>query len=277
MKVLFNDKFIERDNPKVDIEDRSYQFGDGIYEVVGVYSGKLFKMKEHLKRLERSANELNISLPYSLEIIERKIEELRSLNNLENGIIYFQISRGTAQRNHNFPSVETKPVFVAYTKEMDQPVEQQNEGVSCILTEDIRWLRCDIKTLNLLGSVLAKQKAIESNCYEAILVRGKTVTEGSSANLFIVRDNRLYTHPANNYILSGISRGVVLDICQHLDIEVAEETYNVDKLLKADEVFLTGTFIDVVPVTRIDQTNINSGNPGPITKQIQQEFAALVG
>src|SRR5690625_1818359 len=205
MKVLFNDKFIERDNAKVDIEDRSYQFGDGIYEVVGVYSGKLFKMKEHLKRLERSANELNISLPYSLEIIERKIEELRSLNNLENGIIYFQISRGTAQRNHNFPSVETKPVFVAYTKEMDQPVEQQNEGVSCILTEDIRWLRCDIKTLNLLGSVLAKQKAIESNCYEAILVRGKTVTEGSSANLFIVRDNRLYTHPANNYILSGIS------------------------------------------------------------------------
>lgn len=274
--ILFNGNMIEEGN-SINIEDRGYQFGDGIYEVIGIYNNTFFKMTEHLQRLERSAKEVKIKLPYSLDQIKSKLEQLLMENNVLNGIVYLQISRGVAPRNHPFPQPTVDPVIIAYTKTMEQPKKEQNEGINCILTDDIRWLRCDIKSLNLLGNVLAKQKAFENGCFEAIFHRGDIVTEGSSTNFFIVKDEQVYTHPANNFILNGITRGTVLEICNVMGLRVVEEPFTIDQLYEADEAFISGTYIDLVPVNNVDAKEIGSGKPGPITKKIQEKFNTLIG
>src|SRR5699024_8246265 len=143
------------------------------------------------------------------------------------------------------------------------------------LAEDIRWLRCDIKTLNLLPNVMAKQKAVENNAVEAILHRGDTITEASASNVFMVKDGELYTHPADNYILNGITRRKIIQLCDELNINVNEQTYTVDDLLNADEVFISATKLDIIPILKIDDQTIGSGKPGRITKQILQSFRSL--
>jgi D-alanine transaminase len=274
--VLMNKKFVSREAALIDIEDRGYQFGDGIYEVAGVNNGRIFKMDEHLSRLVRSAHEIGMTLPYDVEIIKSKLLELYALDPIQDGMIYFQVSRGVAPRMHHFPPTSIPAQLVAYTKKLDRPFTLQQEGVRCICTEDIRWLRCDIKSLNLLGNVLAKQKAIDNHAYEAILHRGETITEGSSTNVFIVKDNVIYTHPVNQFILNGITRQTVLDLCEKLNYSLIEETFSIQKLFEADEVFISGTFIDVVPVIEVDGKKIGRGNRGLITTTIQKEFEQLI-
>lgn len=274
--VLFNDEIIDKREIKVDIEDRGYQFGDGIYEVVAIYDKKTFRMKEHLQRLERSAKEINLRLRKSIEQLERQLEELIARNEVKNGIVYIQVTRGVAPRVHHFPPENTPPVIVAYTREMERPISTQERGVNCILVEDVRWLRCDIKTLNLLGSVMARQKAVENGCYEAILHRGEVITEGAATNIFIVKDDVLYTHPANNYILNGITRSTVIEICEKEGIQVVEEPFTKKQLFEADEAFLTGTYIDIIPINKVDQKKIGSGQPGAMTKKIQMMFNELI-
>ncbi len=203
--ILYNDEIMVRDNV-VEIEDRGYQFGDGVYEVIGVYDGEPLLMDEHMKRLERSAREIRLTLPTEVGQLKEKLQQLVQANGLEEGIIYLQVSRGVSPRWHEFPSKSTKAVTVAYTREEERETALEDNGGTAILAEDIRWLRCDIKTLNLLPNVLAKQNAVENNAIEAILHRGDTVTEASASNVFIVKDGELYTHPADNYILNGITR-----------------------------------------------------------------------
>ena len=274
--VLFNNDFVAREKAKIDIEDRSYQFGDGIYEVIGVYNGKSFKMTEHLNRLERSARELNMPLEDMLEQLAGKLENLIDMNKVGNGIVYVQVSRGVSPRAHQFPYPSVNPVIVAYTREMERPVEAQKKGFHCLPTEDIRWLMCNIKTLTLLGSFLSQQKAIENNCYEAILHRGDIITEGSATNLFIVKNRVLYTHPADQYILNGITRTTVIELCQKEGIDVVEEKFDIQQLLQADEAFLTGTFIDIVPINKIGDVIIGSGEPGSVTTILQRKFNQLI-
>ncbi|PAV30857.1 D-amino-acid transaminase [Virgibacillus profundi] len=273
-KMLFNDQIMERGN-LIDIEDRGYQFGDGIYEVIGVYDGKPLMMDEHLERLERSAREVQLKLPDSISVLKRNLEELVAANQLNEGIIYMQVSRGAAQRWHEFPGLDVTPVTVAYTREEERMTEVENQGANAVLTEDIRWLRCDIKTLNLLPNVMAKQKAVENNAVEAILHRGDTVTEASASNVFIVKDGELYTHPANNFILNGITRRKIIQLCDELNIKVNEETFTVNELLSADEVFVTATKSDIIPILKIDDQTIGTGSPGDITKKVLQEFRSL--
>lgn len=274
-KILWNDSIVTRDR-LVDIEDRGYQFGDGIYEVIGVYEGKLFMLDEHLERLERSAKEIQITLPCDKQELASRLRQLITLNNLYDGVIYLQVSRGTAERWHYFPSEDTKPNLVAYTKLESTMEKEEDHGALAVLTEDIRWLRCDIKTLNLLPNVLAKQKAVEHQAVEAILHRGDFITEGSSSNVFIVKDQVVYTHPANNYILNGITRRKILQICEELKIEVEEKACTIQDLLEADEVFITATKLDVVPIIKVDESQIGTGAPGDITRQIIQAFRAAV-
>lgn len=266
-KILFNEDIINREIA-VDIEDRGYQFGDGIYEVIGVYHSKPFLMDEHLRRLQRSAQEINIALPFNLEDLKEKLSRLQEINHIKEGLIYLQISRGVAPRTHEWPTEPVVPVVVAYTKTLGDLSSLQDNGNSAILEEDIRWLRCDIKTLNLLPNTMAKQKAVEYNAVEAILHRGDTVTEASSANVFIAKDNVLYTHPANNYILNGITRQKVIELCKEVSFPIHEESFTVDELLHADEVFITATKLDVVPITQVHKQVIGKGSPGPITKQL---------
>ncbi|WP_164215785.1 D-amino-acid transaminase [Virgibacillus sp. YIM 98842] len=273
-KILFNDEIVDRDLV-VDIEDRGYQFGDGIYEVIGVYDGKPLMMKEHLIRLERSAKELQLNLPLPAGEMEEKLEKLAAANELKEGIIYLQVSRGTSPRWHEFPPDDTPPVTIGYTREEERMSDMEDQGANAVLTEDIRWLRCDIKTLNLLPNVLAKQKAVKHDAVEAIMHRGETVTEASASNVFIVKNGALYTHPADNYILNGITRQKIIELCEKLGLDVHEETYTVDALLDADEVFVSATKSDIIPILKVDDHVIGKGKPGEITKSIIGEFRKL--
>ncbi|WP_299089990.1 D-amino-acid transaminase [uncultured Metabacillus sp.] len=275
-KIIYNGKLSERAKIKVDIEDRGYQFGDGVYEVIRVYNGHLFTGDEHLQRLMESAESIGMKLPYSIIEIKTQLNELIRVNQLSSGIIYLQVTRGVSQRNHLFPSADTVPVFIAYTREMQRPTAAMEKGVSAISVEDIRWLRCDIKSLNLLPNLLAKQKASEAGCFEAIQHRNGVVTEGSSSNVSIVVDGIIKTHPATNLILNGITRKVMLEICRQNNIEIKEETFTIEELLQADEVFLTGTTTEIMPIIEIDKSKIGNGTPGTITKQLQRYFKEKV-
>lgn len=271
-KIIFNGEIIDRSQVNIDIEDRGYQFGDGIYEVIRVYDGKLFTKEEHINRLYESAEKISINIPYEKKNLIEKLEELVEINELGTGIIYLQVTRGHFPRMHGFPTSEVAPTYVAYTREMPIAQDLMDEGVKGLLFEDIRWLRCDIKSLNLLGNILAKQKAAEAGCYEAIQHRGEEITEGSSSNVFIVRDNCLITRPASNLILNGITRQVIFKLCKENGIDYKEEVFTINDLNSADEVFISSTTSEVMPIVQVNDQPISSGNPGPVTKKLQQLF-----
>lgn len=270
--ILFNGELINREAANVDIEDRGYQFGDGVYEVIRVYNGKLFTVKEHLQRLVESAEKIGMKLPYTVDEMTVHLEALIEKNELHLGTIYMQFSRGVAPRGHAFPSKDVSYTYVAYTREVPRPVENMQAGVKTIVVEDIRWLLCHIKSLNLLGNLLAKQKAVESGCFEAIQHRNGMVTEGSLSNISIVKDGKIITHPANHLILNGITRQKMLEICRKNDLPYAEEEYTLDDLYNADEVFLTGTTVEVMPIVEIEGKSVGNGLAGPVTKKLQQLF-----
>ncbi|MDR7077743.1 D-alanine transaminase [Neobacillus niacini] len=270
--ALLNGEIIERSEAKVDVEDRGYQFGDGVYEVIRVYNGKMFTLAEHLKRFVKSAESIGISLKYTSEQLTDLLRNLLIKNNLVTGNIYMQVTRGIAPRNHVFPTGNVPPTLVAYTIKGVRPLDNLKTGVRAILTEDIRWLRCDIKSLNLLGNLLAKQKASEQGCFEAIQHRGQDVTEGSSSNIFIVKNGTVITHESNNLILKGITKDVILDLCIKNNIPVIERTFSLAELDEAEEVFLSSTTAEVTPIIGINGKKIREGVPGPITKKLQELF-----
>lgn len=275
-KILLNDEIIDR-AALIDIEDRGYQFGDGIYEVAGVYGGKLFLLDEHLVRLKRSAKALGITLPFKTETLAKQLTELVETNGIEEGLVYLQVSRGVAPRTHELPVGKMRPVVVAYTKTLGDLTGLQDQGSIAILQDDIRWHRCDIKSLNLLPNTMAKQKAVEADAVEAILHRDGTVTEASSSNVFIVKDGELITHPANNFILNGITRQKLIELAAELELPIREELYSVDDLLAADEVFISATKLDVVPILAVDGKKIGSGQPGPISKKLLAAMREITG
>ena len=274
--VLMNGEYIPREEAKVDIEDRGYQFGDGIYEVIRVYNSKMFTAKEHLERLLSSSAKINIPISYSLEELTNLLDQLIQKNNLDTGYIYMQFTRGTSSRNHAFPKGQITPTFIAYTKDFARPVEQMSNGVQAITVEDIRWSRCDIKSLNLLGNVLAKQKAVEADCYESIQYRDLDVTEGSSSNIWIVNDGKIQTHEANQYILNGITRQKVIEVVKENNMELIEKAFSIEELIDADEVFLTSTTSEVTPITAINNVPVKEGKVGEVTKKLQVLFQEAI-
>ncbi|WP_102691016.1 D-amino-acid transaminase [Rummeliibacillus pycnus] len=271
-KMLYNDSLIDINDAKLSINDRGFQFGDGIYEVIKVYDGSMFTATEHIDRLYRSADEIRLVIPYTKDVLHKMLYDLVEANELVTGHIYLQITRGVAPRNHAFPTEFTMPTFIAYTQEAKRPINNHRFGVSAIFVEDIRWLRCDIKSLNLLGNVLAKQKAHEAHCYEAIQHRGEIITEGASSNIYGIKDGVLYTHPINNYILNGITRQVVMECCKKIKLPVVEEPFTKEQALQMDEVFLSSTTSEITPIIKIDDTIIQSGEPGKYTRKIQLAF-----
>jgi len=274
MYILYNDNFIDEKELSIKYEDRGYQFGDGIYEVIRIYSGKPLCMDEHLIRLEKSAEGIKLNLSVETINLNNKLKKLISLNNLQDGIIYLQITRGVAARNHAFP-LDSKPILIAYTKEIVRPTFEIDNGVQVVTVEDIRWLKCNIKSINLLGNVLAKQHAVEKGAKEAIQVRNNIVTEGSSSNFFIIKDNAIYTHPANNLILRGITRDLVEILAEKLGIPFIEKEFTLEEVLAADEAFITSTTFEITPVLKIDQQLVFK-EPGPITRTLQKEFIKLI-
>lgn len=275
MKVLVNDEIIDRNQAKADIEDRGYQFGDGVYEVVNIYEGVPFTLKEHITRLYRSATEIGIKLNEEPEQLCKRLLELIKVNGMNNGGLYLQITRGISQRSHQYAQ-SLKPQLVAYPLPYKSVQEAQSEGVEATTDEDLRWLRCDIKSLNLLYNIMVKQKAHEAGAFEAILIRDGVVTEGSSSNIFMVKDGILYTHPANNKILNGITRTKLIEILDRNKWQYKTEPFTKEALMEADEVFLTSTTSEVMPIIKIDGVPFSQGKPGPYTRKFQKAFRTVV-
>lgn len=277
MSLYFIDgNFSTQDEVKISIDDRGYYFGDGVYEVIKVYGSELFTAEEHISRLFKSAVKIKLTIPYSEEQLMNVAKELIAKNNVVNGHIYMQVTRGVSMRQHHFPNPPVPAVVTAYSVDGTRPIEDMQNGVAVKSVEDIRWLRCDIKSLNLLGSVLAKEEASEAGCAEAILHRGGLVTEGSSTNMFGVKDGIIRTHPVSNLILEGITRQVVLQLCSQLNLPVEEKAFTLEEAYEMDEVFYTSTTAEVMPVITIDGKTIGDGKRGEITGKLQKAFAANI-
>ncbi|WP_105989271.1 D-amino-acid transaminase [Staphylococcus agnetis] len=275
-KVLLNESFVDEQDAKVAYNDRGYNFGDGIYEYVRIYDGKLFTAKEHFERLLRSASEIGLDLNHTVASLTTLVREFAQVNKVTNGGVYIQVTRGAAPRDHAFPTPSVEPVLTGFVKSYDRPFKALDEGVGVVTTEDIRWLRCDIKSLNLLGNVLAKEYATKYNAEEAIQHRGDIVTEGASSNVYAIKGGVVHTHPANNFILNGITRRVIQWVCEDENIEFNEAPFTVDFLKSADEVIISSTSVEVMPVVLIDGESVADGKVGPITRTLQKGFEKYI-
>ncbi|QLK86286.1 D-amino-acid transaminase [Staphylococcus sp. 17KM0847] len=271
-KVLINDVLVDEKEAKVAFNDRGYNFGDGIYEYVRLYDNKLFTAQEHFERLLRSAGEIGLDVDYTVESLTKSVRLLAEANGVTDGGVYMQVTRGVAPRDHAFPTPSVEPVLTAFVKAYDRPYKALEDGVTVMTTEDIRWLRCDIKSLNLLGNVLAKEYATKYNAEEAIQHRNGIVTEGASSNVYAIKDGIVHTHPANHLILNGITRRVIQWICDDEGITFHEEPFSVEFLKNADEVIISSTSAEVMPVVKIDGQVVKDGQVGPVTRKLQKGF-----
>ncbi|MFZ1985515.1 MAG: D-amino acid aminotransferase [Desulfatitalea sp.] len=272
-----NGEIMPIDQARVPIEDRGYQFSDAVYEYIASYKGKLFAVDEHLDRLENSLRALAFpAIPRELmrDAILRTFQQAA----IERAGVYMQISRGVAPRNHAFPR-EAKPQIVLTVRQVpDTPKEYLEKGIAAITVTDIRWGRCDIKTVQLLPNVLAKQQALEAGMQDAIFVSPEgIVREGTASNLFIYGGGRLQTHPLTPHILPGITRAVLIDICREIGVAVQEHFFDRAALMAADEVFLTGTVSEVLSVRQIDGQTIGAGRPGPMAQRLRTHLEARAG
>lgn len=280
MQVYLNGSFVDHNEAKVSVGDRGFIFGDGVYEVTRIINGKPFREKEHLERLQQGLKSLKINLQTSvLESIPQISRELLEKNDLLEGeaAIYLQITRGTAwPRTHNFPNPDVKPSIYLSASSFTPHTELHETGVDVITLADVRWTRCNIKTVQLLPNTLAKEQAKEAGVNSALLIRDGVITESPNANIFGVKDGELYTYPESNYILSGITRQVVLEIADKLDIPVHFNPIRQEELFELDELFFSGTTTDIQPVTVIDGKELGTGKPGPVVKAIQEEHANML-
>jgi D-alanine transaminase len=273
-----NGRYVPHDRAMVHIEDRGYQFADGVYEVVPVIDGVLIDEEPHLDRLGYSLGELKIAWPVRRPVLRLILRELMARNGLARGIIYFQVTRGVAPRDHKFPA-RAKSSLVITTKRMNPPSAAVLEnGVAVSAQPDIRWERCDIKSLSLLPNILAKQAAYEAGAFEAWLVDSDgAVTEGSSTNAWIVtHSGEIVTHPRGGGILGGITRQSLLQLAEARGLALVERSFTLDEARGAAEAFLTSSSAFVLPVTRIDGQPVGNGRPGAVTRQLRDIYLANV-
>lgn len=273
--VYLNGRFVPYDEARLSVEDRGFLFADGVYEVIYYRRGRAFRMEEHLERLRRSAEGIRLELPRPLADLEAAASALLARNGLEaeDATIYLQVTRGVARRQHAFPARPEPTVLMLGRKARTVDPARQERGVEVITLPDQRWHLCHIKSIGLLPNVLANQQAAEAGAYEAVFIRDGRVTEGSHTNLFGVFGGVLRTHPADQWILAGITRQVVLELAGKLEIPVREEAFQAEELPNADELFLTGTTTAVLPVVRVDGHTIGGGKPGPVTRRLQEAYA----
>lgn len=278
MKVIWNDEIVERSEVKIDMEDRGYQFADGIYDVVRAYNGKFFTLNEHVDRLFSSAEKIELRLPFTKEKLKEMLSELIKINNIDTGNVYMQVTRGIGiPRNHPYPDPEeVSPVFTATTTIVARDQEKMDRGMSALIVPDLRWLRCDIKSISLLGNIMAKHEAHKKGADEAILHRDGIVTECSSSNVWMIKNDTIYTHPDGNLVLPGITKLVLLRVAQNAGLSVKEEAFTLEDLKKSDEVFASSTTMEAMPITSIDGNPVGTGQRGPVVKKLQQLYVDAV-
>ena len=270
--VYLNSKYIPFKDAKIPIEDRGFQFSDSVYEVVKVINKKILDFDLHMRRLKFSTSELKFNFKVNTILLKKIFENLIIKNKLSNGIIYFQITRGVQSREHAYRK-NIKPNIIIYTAKKKFNLPNKNyKGFKAITYPDIRWGRPDIKTTSLLANIIASTEAKKNGAYETILVKGKKITEASHSNVWIVKGNKIITHPANKEILKGVTRTVLINTINSLGLKLTEKEFSLKELYKSDEVFITSSGSLVTPIIQIDSIKINNKKIGKITKTLALSF-----
>jgi len=268
MTVYLNGQYLPADEARISVLDRGFIFGDGVYEVWRVVDGKLFEHERHDRRLRRGLKALELNVPArDIDGLAGVAERLLKTNDLTQGegTFYLEITRGVAPRTHAFPPATTRATVFAMVSRFEVPHAARAAGVKAITQPDIRWLRCDIKTVQLLPNVLAKQKAHAAGAMEAILVRDGVVTEGTHTSVLGVKNGELRTHPLSPLILPSVTRELVLEIAREQGIPVHEEAFSEAELFQLDELFIAGTTTDITPIVDVDGKAIGGARPGPVS------------
>lgn len=269
--VYLNGQYLPLHEAKISVLDRGFLFGDGIYEVIPAYSGRLFRLPEHLERLENSLAGIRLNNPHTREEWQNILTPLLDAN--YDQYIYLQVTRGCAtKRDHAFPENIQPTVFAMCSNIV--PFEGRNAGVKAISLDDSRWELCNIKAITLLANILLRQQAVEQECAEAVLVKDGYVTEGAASNIFAVIDGLLITPPKGGSILPGITRDVILEIAEKNNIPYSEEVISLEALKTASEIWLTSSTREIIPVVEFDSEKIADGKPGPVWLHMNQLFQA---
>ena len=270
--TFINNKFVNHSKAKISVDDRGFLFADSIYELISVFNKRIIDIEQHLNRLALSLKKVKIKYKVNKQKLRIIINKLIKLNKIYNGYIYIQITRGVAERKHEFPK-KYNPTIIIFTKHLDIDKKIYKKGVKIITIPDLRWLRRDIKTTSLLPNVLSKQIAIEKNAFESWLIDNKKITEGSASNAWIINNSKtIITHPANNKILKGVTRDTLIKILKKNGLNVKEKAFNLIEAKNAKEAFLTSSTLSILPVIKIDNYNIANGKPGDITKKIMNLY-----
>lgn len=275
--VYVNGRYVPHRSAVVHVEDRGYQFADAVYEVLAVSGGRPRHVASHMARLSRSLAELRMDWPVPAHVLPLIVEQVRRRNRVTDGLVYIQVSRGVAHRNHLFPADALSSLVVECWRQPPPSQAIVERGLAVVSRPDERWGRVDIKTVGLLANVMAKQSAKEAGAAEAWLVDGRGfVTEGSATNAFIVTaDGTLVTHPADRHILGGVSRSNVLALAAAAGLKVEERPFTLGEALHAAEAFASGTTLTVMPVTSIDGHKVGTGAPGPVSLRLRALYQEL--
>ena len=274
--VYLNGEYLPIEDAKVSVLDRGFIFGDGVYEVIPVYGGNLFRLEQHLQRLENSLQGIRLANPLNMKEWQTIIENVVQRNNTDNQdqSVYLQVTRGSAIRDHVFPDKITPTIFVMSNPMHAVPAEKLANGVKAITHDDIRWRYCHIKSIALLPNTLMRQVAREAGADEAILIRDGKLTEGAASNVFIVKNGTIMTPAKDECLLPGITRDLILEIAAEAKLEYAECDISLEALQNADEIWLTSSTKEIVPVTQLNDKPVGNGKPGHLWRDMLSRYQA---
>lgn len=266
--IYLNGEFLPLAQACISVQDRGFIFGDGVYEVIPVYEGQLFRLSQHLQRLERSLDKIRLANPLTQSQWETTLHELIDRNGGGNQTIYLQVTRGEAERTHHFPATVKPTVFIR----CNPFAIPTSDGVKVITAEDTRWSHCDIKSIALLNNVLLRQQAIEAQAVETILIRQGQVTEGAATNVFVVLEGIAITPPKNQFILAGITRELILELMQEVELPCREAVITESQLRQAEEIWISSSTRELSPVVTLDDQTVGNGQPGQLYTKVYSLF-----
>jgi len=273
--IFLNGKYLSKDDAKISVMDRGFLFGDGVYEVIPVYQKKIFSLEEHLQRLHANLQELDITNPYDNSEWENIFTEIIKHSSFEQEAIYLQVTRGVMNTRTHYQENLYPTVFVESNKISNRDNNEIFAGYSAITEKDQRWSKCHIKSISLLANVLSIKNAKKNNVEEAIFIKDGVITEGASSNVFIVKNNQVFTHPKNNLILPGITREISIKILQDLNIEVFENSFTEEEMMCADEIWITSSTREILPITSVNAEKIQSGKAGPLWEKVYLSYQSI--
>lgn len=274
--VYLNGEYLRLGDARVSVLDRGFIFGDGIYDVVPVYSGRPFRMDQHLARLERSLNAIRIGVHMERSDWEDLVTDLIHRSELDDCMVYIQVTRGVARRDHAFPKDTTPTVFCMVSPFRRPTASERDKGLSAVAIPDVRWLRCEIKSISLLGNVLAKQAAIDAGVDEVIQFRDGFLSEGASSNIWVANNGVLLGPPRDNHILEGIRYGLLEELAAQAGLKFESRPIAEFEVANADELMMTSATREILPITRYNDKPVGTGAPGPVYQKLRAGYDGVI-